>query len=133
MPLFFKLRRWLPLTVLVVMALSFEPIRSGFVLANQPCELITDWERLQSAVFNRRHIISYGFLCLVAAATFHQNRLVKATMVIFLFSVLLEIEQSFFTTGHCRAGDLIPNLLGIGLAAAIFLMGIWCLRWKQHF
>lgn len=126
MILFFKLRRWLPLAILVAMALSYEPFRSGFVLANQSCELMTGWERVQSAIFNYRHIISYGILCLVAAITFRQNRVVKAAIVIFLFSILLEIEQSFFITGHCRSWDLIPNLLGIGLAAAIFLIGMQC-------
>lgn len=129
MTLFLKLRRWLPLIILVALALSYEPIRSGFVLANQSCELMTDWERAQSAIFNYRHIVAYGILCFVAAVTFRQNRIVMATTIIFLFSILLEIEQSFFITGHCRAWDLIPNLLGIGLAVMVF----WGLSWMRRF
>ncbi|MEE9374839.1 MAG: VanZ family protein, partial [Rhizobiaceae bacterium] len=119
-----KLIRRLPLSILIVLALSYEPIRSGFVLANQSCELLTDWERVQGAIFNRRHVIAYGLLCLAAAATFRENRILKAAIFIFLFSVFLEFEQSFFITGHCRSWDLIPNILGIGIASAIFLIGV---------
>lgn len=125
---FSRLMRWLPLTVLSIMALSFEPMRSGFIFADQSCELSTDWERVRGSAFNYRHIMSYGILCLVAAATFRKKRVAKAVVTVFAFSVLLEIEQSFFITGHCRAWDLIPNLIGIGLAASLFLIGSWCLN-----
>ncbi len=132
MILLVKLARWLPIVILIIMALLFEPIRSGFVISNQSCELMTNWESVQNSVFNYRHVISYGILCLVAAATFRQNRVLKAIIAIFLFSVLLEIEQSFFVTGHCRSRDLIPNLLGIGLAAAIFGVGIKYQGWMRR-
>lgn len=125
--------RWLPLTVLALMALAFEPLRSDFVFANQGCELVTDWGRVKNSIFNLRHIVAYGLLCLVAAATFRQNRLVKAVTVTFLFSIFLEVEQSVFVTGHCRSWDLIPNLLAVGLAAAIFSTGATCFRWAQRF
>jgi len=127
-----EMKRWLPLTILVAVALSFEPFRSGFVLANQPCELTTDWERLQSAVFNRRHIISYGILCVVTAVTLRRHRVIKAAIAIFLFSILLEIEQSFFITGHCRSWDLIPNILGIGLASAILSAVFKYSKWAHR-
>lgn len=122
---FYNIARWLPLTILIALAISFEPIRSGFELANQSCEFTLNWERVQSALSNKRHIIGYGSICLVAAVTLRKNRLLLATTGTFLFSVLLEVEQSFFRTGHCRVWDLIPNVLGIVLAAAIFLMGKW--------
>lgn len=123
-----KFLKWLPLTVLFILAILFEPLRSGFVLADQSCEVITDWERVRNSIFNRRHVISFGILCLVAATTFRKYRVVKAVVAVFLFSAFLEYEQSFFATGHCRAWDLIPNVLGVGLAAAIFLCGQWVLR-----
>ncbi len=131
MPQFYKLKRWLPLAALVALALSYEPIRSGVVFANQSCELTADWERVQHSVFNLRHVIAYGILCLVAAVTFRNHRVIKAALVIFLFSILLEIEQSFFITGHCRSWDLIPNLLGIGIASIFFLLGVKWLSWKK--
>ena len=126
-----KIGKWLPLTILVGMAMAFEPIRSGFEFAYQSCELLTDWERVLGSVFNLRHVISYGILCLVAAATLGQDQVVKAMVAVFLFSVFIEFEQSFFITGHCRSWDLIPNLLGIGLAAATFLIGALSLRRVQ--
>ena len=132
MKLIGKFRRWLPLAVLVVMALSFEPFRSGFGFANQSCELTTNWERVQYSVSNYRHVISFGILFLVAAATFRQNRVLKAVVTVFLFSGFLEFEQSFFTTGHCRSWDLVPNLLGISSAAVIFLAGDWCVSWMRR-
>ena len=120
---FSKSRRWLPLAIFVAIAVVYEPVRSGFTLANQSRELMSDWERVKGAIFNLRHIIAYGLLCLLLAVTFRNSRLVTAMAVTFLFSILMEIEQSFFTTGNCRLRDLIPNLLGIGLAAGILLIG----------
>ena len=118
--------RWLPLILLVTMALAFEPFRSGFTFDTQSCEVLADWERTKSAVFNARHIISYGILCLVASATLRKNKVVMAVLGTFVFSAFLELEQSFFITGHCRLRDLIPNVLGIGLAAGMFqLPQVW--------
>ncbi len=121
-----RMVKWAPLTGLVILALAFEPLRSGLVLANQPCEFLTDWETVKSSLHNRRHIIGYGLICLVAAMTFRENRIAKAAIATFLFSVFLEIEQKFFSTGHCRLWDLIPNLLGITLAVGLFALGVWC-------
>ena len=115
--------RWLPVAILVAAALAYEPIRSGFTFANQTCDLTANRALIWSAVFNLRHIISYGILFLACAATFRENRIAKAALATFAFSAFIEFEQSFFATGHCRARDLIPNLLGIGLATILFMAG----------
>lgn len=128
MAAFFKIGRWFPLTILAAMAFMFEPLRSGFVFANQSCELITDWETIRNSVSNPRHVIAYGILMLVAAATLRQNPILKAAIGVFLFSALLEIEQSFFVTGHCRSWDLIPNLLAIAWATIAFSIGMFCYK-----
>ena len=114
---------WLSLLILAGLALLFEPIRSGFTLANQACETSTDWQRAFASVFNLRHILSFGLLFLVAAVTLRNNRILKAAIGVLLFSAFLEFEQSFFLTGHCRVRDMIPNILGVGLAAIAFWVG----------
>lgn len=111
--------RWIPFSLLVVLAAMFEPIRSGFVLANQACEFFTDQTRVLGSLLNLRHLIGYGVLFLAAAIALRGNRLGLAAIGIFALSIALEIEQSFFVTGHCRAWDLIPNALGIAMAATL--------------
>ncbi len=119
-----QMQRWLPLVTLTVLALVYEPVRSGFTFSDQQCDLTANSGNVQSAFFNLRHIISYGLLCLVAAAAFRQYRLLTVAAGVFLFSVFLEIEQSFFSTGHCRLRDLIPNLVGIGAVIIIIHMTV---------
>lgn len=126
MTAFLKLGKWLPLAILVALALAYEPLRSEFTFANQSCELITNWETIRNAIFNPRHIIAYGILFLVAAATLRQNKILKAAIGVFLFSAFLEVEQSFFVTGHCRSWDLVPNMLAITWAAVVFCIGVYC-------
>lgn len=117
------LLKWLPLSVLVLLALAFEPLRSGFELANQACEFVTTWERVVGSLFNLRHIIGYGSICLAALVTLQNVRPLKVAVATFVFSVVMELQQSFFITGHCRAWDLVPNLVAVGLALALFALG----------
>lgn len=111
----------MPLIGLIVAALMFEPLRSGFALESQPCELAANWEQMARGVFNVRHIIGFGTICLAALFTFQKNPIVNASAFTLVFSILLEFQQSFFPTGHCRSWDLPPNLLAVGLANIAYL------------
>ena len=117
-----QLKKWLPLIVLTFLAMVFEPIRSGFQLESQACEWKTELATLKLALLNFRHVISFGILTLVAAATFKQNQTITVAIAVFMFSAFLEFEQSFFSSGHCRLWDLIPNICGIGIAAILIIV-----------
>lgn len=114
--------KWLPLVILVTMAIAYEPMRSGFNLANQSCEYFPTASQFTRTFFNVKHIIGYGIICLVALFTVRNIAMWHTVIGVLIFSTTMELLQSFFVTGHCRAWDLIPNTLGIGLALALFLI-----------
>ena len=118
-----RLLRWLPLAFIATFAVLFEPIRSGFNIANQPCEILPSSNQLAGTFFNVKHIIGYGAICLISLLTTRNNSIWHSIFGVFTFSIAMEFLQRFFVTGHCRAWDLIPNALGIGIAVAIFLGG----------
>ena len=114
---------WLPLAVVVLMAITFEPIRSEFTLANQPCEFIPTGHQFTAAFFNLKHTVGYGVICLLAIVTMRSVSVWRVVLGVLFFSAFMELFQSFFSTGHCRLWDLIPNLIGIASALALFLVG----------
>ena len=111
--------RWLPLLALVALALLYEPIRADFMQANQACEWRADVSLWIGSFGNVKHVVAYGVLFLAAAITLRGRHLGRAAIGVLVFSALVEFEQSFFVTGHCRAWDLLPNVLGVGLAAGL--------------
>ena len=119
----FDLRKSGPLLALAIVALVFEPIRSKLSLANQSCELVFSFHALLSAIFNFRHILFYGLLSLIAVIQFRDISVWKLCLSVLLFSALIEYEQSFFNTGHCRLRDLVPNMLGIASSVLIIKLG----------
>lgn len=94
----------------------------GFSFADRSCEPTRQWETARSSILDRRHLIGHAIVFLVAALALGRDRIATAAAATFPFSIPLEVEQSFFATGHCRAWDLIPNIVGIvgiGVAATI--------------
>lgn len=97
------MRVW-PLAILAIFALAYEPFRSGLTIANQSCELMADWERIGASVLNLRHLVAYGLFCLLGISAFGVNRLAGVAIAVFGFSILIEIEQSFFRQATAGSG-----------------------------
>ena len=112
----------MPLLLLILIALIYNPLVSNFVIANQECRALTDIDTVLASFINFRHIIGFGVIYLIAVLTFVVHRMIHAVIIVFFFSFLIEIEQSFFIEGHCRAWDLIPNLVGISAASVIVIV-----------
>lgn len=110
----------LPLILAVALAILSEPIRSSFSIEIQSCEYLPTSTQFSATFFNAKHIIGYGVICLIALFTFQHRTVWFPIVGVFIFSITMEYLQSFFTTGHCRAWDLIPNAIGIGIAVFIF-------------
>ena len=110
--------RGLALLLLCGLAAAFEPVRSGFQFVDQDCEWTVSRELVAASVLNLRHLVGYGAICLIALWTFGLRHLVAVALGTFVFSMVLEFQQSFFATGQCRARDLIPNALTILVCAA---------------
>lgn len=114
---------WLPLFVVLCLAVSFEPIRSRFEFANQSCEFVPTVSQLIASFSNLKHVIGYGLICLTALLAMPGKPIWHIAIGVLVFSASMEVFQSFFVTGHCRAWDLIPNVIGIVLAIVLFKTG----------
>jgi hypothetical protein len=111
----------------MVLAVLYTPFDSNFRMADKPCELWTSTEMVQRSVLNARHLVSYGILFLLGALSFRRHSLLKSASLVLVLSAGVELEQSYFVSGHCRARDLLPNLIGVAVAAFIYLgvAAIW--------
>ncbi len=112
----------LPLVLVATLAALAEPIGSGFTIDFQSCEFIPTSAQFAATFYNAKHIIGYGTICLIALFTLGGRNIWLPIVGVFIFSIAIEYLQSFFATGHCRAWDLLPNMIGIGLAVVIFLV-----------
>ena len=101
--------RYLPLLSLMALAAVYERIRSAFTFVHQGCEWTSDWQSLILSIPNTRHIFAFGLLSFVALFTFTNNKTAKAVLVVFLFSVFIEIEQSFFCHGSLSIKRFAPK------------------------
>jgi VanZ family protein len=98
----------------------YTPLDSRLQLGAKSCDLSMNRELVGNAILNARHLVSYSVLFVLAALVFRRRALVKAGAFVLLVSMAVEIEQAYFTSGHCRLRDLIPNTLAIAIASASF-------------
>ena len=117
-------RRW-PLPAFLFLAALYLPARAGLSLSPQACEFWPGWKYVALSFTNYRHVALFGVLYAIAHANLRprRGRAWRATGVTLAFGALLEIEQALFALGHCRARDLLSDLLGAMLAAAA--IGLW--------
>jgi hypothetical protein len=104
-----------------LIALGYTPFNSGGSLRDVvACELSAPFSAWWTGISNVRHIIAYGVLCVLATACFVKHRLAKAVGGVLVISMLVESEQAFFTHGHCRVRDMLPNLLAVCIAVLLW-------------
>ena len=105
------------LAALTVAALLATPISAGFALRPFACDLgpSPDWF---ATILNLRHIVSFGILSCVAFIAFRGQPLWVPLLFGIAVTGLVEIEQGIFLSGHCRARDMIPDLIAIALGWA---------------
>ena len=118
-------RSWLRLTffVLAMLSLAVTPLDSKFRLANKTCEVRPALTMLLPSLFNPKHILAFAVLAAIASLGMQRRPALRAWLLVMLLSAVIEIEQLFFVSGHCRVRDLLPNLVaatvGVGVAHAV--------------
>jgi hypothetical protein len=101
---------------LIALTLSVTPLRSSFhVRAGVLCEVGAPIQRWLAGILNWGHLVAYGILMVVGSLAFGTRRLGRAGTIVLAVSVAVELEEAVFTVGHCRARDLLPNLLAVSL------------------
>lgn len=109
-------RRW-PYLLFLGVGAAYLPLEAGLAPAWRSCELSASAASLLLAAANVRHVVLFGALYLLSATWWSgPHRELAAAALATLFGGLVEAEQAVFGLGHCRARDLVPDLLGIALA-----------------
>src|SRR4051794_30175678 len=105
------------LAALTTAALLATPIAAGFALRPFACDLgpSPDW---LATILNVKHLVSFGILSCLAFIVFRGQPLWVPLLFAVAVTGLVEIEQGLFLSGHCRARDMIPDLIAIGLGWA---------------
>ena len=107
--------------VAAVAALAATPISSGWVTRPFACDVgpSFDWP---ATIVNVRHLASFGVLAAVGFLAFNSRPVWAIILLLFAITAAVELEEAIFASGHCRARDLIPNVLAIGLGWAVALL-----------
>jgi hypothetical protein len=105
------------LAVATMAALLTTPIAAEFGLRPFACDLgpSPDW---LVTILNVRHLVSFGILSCLAFIAFRDQPLWVPLLFAVAVTGLVEIEEGIFRSGHCRARDMIPDLIAIALGWA---------------
>lgn len=118
---------WFFLAVAAFVVL-YTPIDAGFVVREPFCDFGSspDWT---GTILNLKHLVFYGLLALLAFLALKGQPIWVPAVIVLAITGFAELEQSVFTSGHCRLRDMVPNILALflgGLAAHVW----W--NWRSH-
>lgn len=108
--------RW-AYAVFIVLGFVWIPARTGFHLHAPPC----DAGFHLASVLKYKHITLFGIFFLMTWVQLRRTRhaILWAVLATLAMGVLIELEEGATGTGYCHASDLIPDLTGALLGAAI--------------
>lgn len=118
--------RWAYLSF-IVLGLLYFPVKVGFRLNPQPCEIMFSVRLAFHSLTNYPHIVLFALFAVMTIAQFraYNWRVCVWTMVItIIMGVLVEVAESVTATGHCRSRDLIPD----GAGSLIGLQMVWAYK-----
>ncbi len=118
------LKKALGILILIyaLLILLYTPLQSNFLMhIGEPNFKITPLA-ISISLINTLHIIGYGIMALLFL---HYLSGVKVNfwkifVIVFIYSIFIEVSQIFFVEGHCRLRDLIPNIMGIIIVFCLY-------------
>jgi hypothetical protein len=102
------------------------PASAGFQMHPKACYLAVNPQLALSSLSNYPHMILFGIFFLVTAIHFRLSGWRSLALAIGLTVAMgagMEIAQGLSGTHHCKAIDLIPDLVGALFGLAVFLVG----------
>ena len=121
----FRATRWAYFTF-VALGLLFFPARVGFHFHPQPCECALNVPLALFSFTNYKHIVLFAIFFLMTSAQMRgarlRTQLLVASGAVLAMGVYVELAQSLTGQGHCRLRDLVPDMAGAVLGAAVLLM-----------
>lgn len=127
------LRRWAYGAYMLV-AVARIPARTGYRLASLRCDARLTIENAALSMTKAPHMVLFGLFFLLTVAQFdHLDRraLGWSLAATAALGLIVELEEGATRTGNCRLTDVLPDLAG-GLVVAALLMAIAIVRHRAR-
>jgi len=118
-------RRWAYGAYMVVAALRI-PARVGFRLVAPVCDVRLTLDNAARSMTKVPHIVLFAAFFVITFLQFDQlsrRALGWSLLATIALGLLVELEEGATRTGNCRLTDVLPDVTGAGVAAAILLVG----------
>ena len=109
----------------VSLSLGSFAARAGFHLQPFACEMQFDAELALLSLTNYRHMVLFAFFCILSHAQCRGRGwpgFIWSVSASVVMGALVEIAQGLSGSGHCRARDLIPDLVGALIGVGLLLL-----------
>jgi len=128
----FRGARW-AYVAFVVLGVLFFPARVGFHFHPQPCETQFNLSLALFSLTNYGHLVRFAIFflmtCVQARRLSPRAQFLIALAAVIAMGIYVEAAEGITGDGHCRVRDLVPDIAGALLGAAIWLP----LRRWRHF
>jgi hypothetical protein len=104
----------------IVLGLLYFPIKVGFHVHPQACEVALDVPLAIFSLNNRAHIVMFAGFFILTIAQLNDvslSSLTWAGLAAVAMGMLVEIAEGITGVGHCRVRDLVPDSAGAALGA----------------
>ena len=116
-----------------VLGLIYFPLKVGFRLDPNACEMLPSVGLAVYSLRNYPHIVGFSFFFVLSYVQFRgtagRSRFAWAALATLVMGLLVELAEGISGQGHCRMRDLIPDAAGALLGAAYVL--VWNSARKQ--
>ena len=121
----FRPTRWAYFTF-VALGVLFFPARVGFHFHPQPCECALNVPLALFSLTNYGHLVRFTIFFLMTSVQMRgarlRTQLLLATGAVMAMGIYVELAEGLTGEGHCRLRDLVPDLAGAVLGAALLML-----------
>ena len=111
--------------VFIVLGVLYFPARVGFHLHPQPCEVALNLPLAAFSLTNYGHLIRFTIFflmtCVQARRLSPRAQFLIGLAAVVAMGIYVEAAEGITGEGHCRVRDLVPDLAGALIGAALWL------------
>ncbi len=121
----FRGARWAYFTF-VSLGVLFFPARVGFHFQPKPCECQLSVPLALFSLTNYKHIVLFTIFFLMTSVQWRdrssKTQFLIASVAVLAMGIYVELAQAITGQGHCRLRDLMPDLAGAVVGAALLVV-----------
>lgn len=109
----------------ILVAVARIPARTGFRLTAPACDMRLTLENVGLSLTKVPHIILFGLFFLLTVAQFDRvdrGTLSWSLVATAVLGLIVEVEEGATRTGNCRLTDVLPDVMGGLIVAAVLMM-----------